>query len=38
MVVETVGEEIASALFEGNPSAVVSGIPLPYSPKPVLKS
>jgi protein-tyrosine phosphatase len=36
-VVEMVGEEIASALFEGNPRAVVSGLPLPYLPKPLLK-
>jgi protein-tyrosine phosphatase len=37
VVMETLGEEIANALFEGNPLAVVSGLPLPYSPKPVLK-
>jgi protein-tyrosine phosphatase len=37
VVMEMVGEDIASALFEGNPQAVVSGLPLPYSPKPVLK-
>jgi protein-tyrosine phosphatase len=31
------GTEIANALVEANPRAVLSGQPLPYSPKPVLK-
>lgn len=34
VVMEMVGEEIASALLEENPRAIVSGLPLPYSPKP----
>jgi protein-tyrosine phosphatase len=29
--------EIAAALVEGNPRAVIEGKPLPYSPKPALK-
>ena len=37
VVTEMVGEEIANALLEENPWAVVSGLPLPYSPKPALK-
>ncbi len=31
------GEEVALALVEGNPRAIVSGEPLPYFPKPVMK-
>lgn len=31
-----VGEEVAQALVETNPGAVVKGQPIPYSPKPVL--
>lgn len=31
------GTEIANALVEENPRAIVSGLPLPYTPKPVLK-
>ena len=37
-VAEIAGEEIANALVEGNPQAIVSGQPLPYMPKPALKS
>jgi protein-tyrosine phosphatase len=36
-VAEMVGAEIAVALVEDNPRAVVTGQPLPYLPKPVLK-
>lgn len=32
------GEEIARVLVEDNPRAIVSGQPLAYSPKPVMKS
>jgi protein-tyrosine phosphatase len=35
---ETCGEEVASALVDGNPRAIVSGQPLPYFPDPVMKS
>ena len=31
------GEEVALALVDGNPRAIVSGQPLPYFPKPVMK-
>lgn len=31
-----VGEEVAQALVDANPGAVVKGQPIPYSPKPVL--
>lgn len=31
-----VGDEIADALVEGNPGAVVKGQPIPYCPRPVL--
>ena len=31
-----VGAEYAQALVEGNPGAIVRGIPLPYCPRPVL--
>jgi tyrosine-protein phosphatase YwqE len=31
-----VGAEYAQALVEGNPGAIVRGIPIPYSPRPVL--
>ena len=34
---EIAGEEVAQALLEENPRAILSGQPLPYSPKPVLK-
>ncbi len=37
-VAETCGEEVASALVDGNPRAIVSGQPLPYFPDPVMKS
>lgn len=33
---QIVGAEYANALVEGNPGAVVSGMPIPYSPRPVL--
>lgn len=33
---EIAGEEVAQALLEENPRAILSGQPLPYSPKPVL--
>jgi protein-tyrosine phosphatase len=36
-VAELCGEDVASALVEGNPRAVVSGQPLPYLPQPVMK-
>lgn len=31
-----VGAEYAEALVEGNPGAVVAGVPIPYSPRPIL--
>jgi protein-tyrosine phosphatase len=31
-----VGDEYASALVEENPAAIVQGLPIPYSPRPVL--
>jgi len=31
-----VGAEYASALVEGNPGAIVKGMPIPYCPRPVL--
>ena len=33
---EIVGDEVARALVEANPGAVVSGQPIPYCPRPVL--
>lgn len=30
------GAEVAQALVEGNPGAIVNGQPIPYSPKPVM--
>ena len=35
---EIVGEEIAHALVEGNPGAIVQSLPLPYSPRPMMGS
>ena len=32
---EICGEEVADALVEGNPSAVIHSLPLPYFPRPV---
>lgn len=32
-----VGQEIANALVDANPRAILAGQPLPYSPKPVLE-
>jgi len=37
-VAETCGEEVANALVDGNPRAIVTGQPLPYFPDPVMKS
>jgi hypothetical protein len=31
-----VGAEYAEALVEGNPGAIVNGMPIPYCPRPVL--
>jgi protein-tyrosine phosphatase len=36
-VTELCGPKVAKALVEDNPRAIVSGQPLPYSPKPVVK-
>lgn len=33
---EIVGAEYAQALVEGNPGAIVKGLPIPYCPRPVL--
>jgi len=33
---EICGEDVAEALVEGNPSAIISAQPLPYFPRPVL--
>jgi protein-tyrosine phosphatase len=35
---EICGEEVALALVDGNPRAIVSGQPLPYFPSPVMKN
>ena len=35
---EICGEEIAEALVEGNPRAIIESLPLPYFPRPVLGS
>jgi protein-tyrosine phosphatase len=35
---EICGEEVARALVDGNPRAIVSGQPLPYFPDPVMKA
>jgi hypothetical protein len=32
------GEEVARALVDANPRAIVGGKPLPYFPDPVMKS
>ena len=32
------GAEVARALVDDNPRAIVSGMPLPYFPQPVMKS
>src|SRR5271165_542202 len=37
-VAELVGDEVADALVEGNPAAIVKSQPLPYFPRPVLGS
>jgi protein-tyrosine phosphatase len=34
---EICGEEVARALVDGNPRAIVGGQPLPYFPDPVMK-
>lgn len=34
---EICGAEVAQALVEANPRAMLTGLPLPYSPKPVLE-
>jgi hypothetical protein len=31
-----VGPEYADALVEGNPGAIVQGMPIPFCPRPVL--
>ena len=33
---EICGEEVARALVDGNPRAIISGQPLPYFPNPVV--
>jgi protein-tyrosine phosphatase len=35
---EMCGEEVARALVDANPRAIVGGQPLPYFPDPVMKS
>ena len=35
---EICGDEVARALVDGNPRAIVSGQPLPYFPSPVMKN
>jgi protein-tyrosine phosphatase len=37
VVAELRGAEVAHAVVDGNPRAIVSGQPLPYFPKPVMK-
>src|SRR5208283_1185903 len=34
---EMVGEEIATAMVEGNPGAIVAGQTVPYFPRPVIQ-
>ena len=36
-VAQICGQDIAHALVDGNPRAVITGQPLPYFPKPVMK-
>jgi protein-tyrosine phosphatase len=36
MAAELAGEEYAEALVEVNPGAIVKGLPIPYSPRPVM--
>ena len=38
LVARALGHDVAHALVEANPRAIVSGQPLPYLPKPVLRS
>jgi hypothetical protein len=35
---EICGEDIAEALVEGNPRAIITNQPLPYFPRPVMTS
>ena len=35
---ENYSAELAKALVDDNPRAIVNGLPLPYSPNPVMKS
>ena len=35
---EICGEDVAEALVEGNPRAIISNQPLPYFPRPVMTS
>jgi protein-tyrosine phosphatase len=37
-VAQHVGGDVARALVEDNPRAIIAGLPLPYFPKPVLRS
>jgi tyrosine-protein phosphatase YwqE len=37
-VAQICGEEVAEALVESNPAAIVTSRPLPYFPRPVLGS
>ena len=37
IVAEMCGRDVAHALVDGNPRAIVSGKPLPYFPKPLVK-
>jgi protein-tyrosine phosphatase len=37
VVAATYGDELANALVEDNPRAILAGKPLPYFPKPVVK-
>jgi protein-tyrosine phosphatase len=37
-VSELCGQDIAQALVDGNPRAIIGGLPLPYFPNPVMKS
>ena len=38
LVLQIHGSEVANALVEDNPRAILAGQPLPYSPKPALRS
>jgi protein-tyrosine phosphatase len=38
VVAEICGNDVARALVDGNPRAIVNGQPLPYFPRPIMKN